>query len=261
MKKLYVFVLIVLIFSLVSCGSKTSDTVKIGATAVPHAEILNHLMEDFEAEGLKVEIVEYSDYVKPNLDLDSGDIYANFFQHKQYLDAFNTEHGTDIVSAGGVHIEPLGLYSNKIKSLDELKDGDEITIPNDATNGARALMLLSKNGVIKLKDENNTLATELDIVENPKNLKFTPIDAAQLPRTLEDVSASVINTNYALEADIDPKSSIIKESSDSPYVNILCVSGDNLDSETTKKLIKVLNSDKCKKFIEENYKGAVVPAF
>ncbi len=261
MKKIYILVVIIAVFLLVSCSSKESDTVKIGATAVPHAEILNHLLDDFEAEGLKVEIVEYNDYVKPNLDLESGDIYANFFQHKQYLDTFNAEQGTNIVSAGGVHIEPLGLYSSKIKSLDELKDGDEITIPNDATNGARALILLSKNGVIKLKDEDNTLATELDITENPKNLKFTPIDAAQLPRTLEDVAASVINTNYALEANIDPSSAIVKETSDSPYVNILCVSGDKLENETTKKLIKVLNSEKCKKFIEENYKGAVVPAF
>lgn len=264
MKKFKVVILIVLSLLLfVACKSdvKNEEKIKIGASAMPHAQILEHVKEDLKNEGINLEIVVTTDYVKPNLDLDSGDLYANFFQHIPYLDKFNSERNLDLVSIGGVHIEPLGVYSNKIKSLEEIKEGDEITIPNDPSNGARALLLLSKAGLIELKDDKNPDATEADIVKNEKNLKITAIDAAQLPRTLEDVAASVINTNYALEAKIDVKSSLITEDKDSPYVNIIAVKKENKDSEISKKIIKILNSDKVRKFIEEEYKGAIVPAF
>ncbi|MFT9497810.1 MetQ/NlpA family ABC transporter substrate-binding protein [Anaerosolibacter sp.] len=235
---------------------------KVGATPVPHAELLEFIKPLLKEQGIELEIVEFTDYVNPNLALDSKELDANFFQHVPYMDTFANERGIELVSVGKVHVEPLGLYSKKIKSLDELKDNAVVAIPNDPTNEGRALILLDTAGLIKLKDDAGLEATEKDIVENPKNLVFKPIDAAQLPRTLEDVDASIINTNYALEASLNPvNDSILIEGSDSPYANIVTARPDNQNDEKIKKLVEVLQTEEVKAFIEETYKGAVVPAF
>ena len=187
---------------------------------------------------------------------------ANFFQHQPYLDEFNKAKGTHLVSVAGVHIEPLGVYSTKVKELDKLPSGAAVVIPNDATNGGRALLLLDKAGVIKLKDNTNILSTIKDIAENPKNLKFRELEAATIPRVLTQVDAALINTNYALEAKLNPeKDALAIEGKDSPYVNILVTREDNKDADAVKKLVQALHSPEVKQFITEKYKGAVVPAF
>ena len=275
-KKILALLLVLTMVLAVGCNSKketakdTTDgkaqseleVVKVGATATPHGEILEALEKDFEDEGIKVEYVNFDDYVMPNIALDSGDIDANFFQHKQYLEQENEEKGYKIVSAGDIHSEPMGVYSTKYKSLDEIPEGGEIVIPDDPTNGGRALILLEKNGLIKLDDNTNLSATEANIVENPKNLKFTAMQAVNIPSAYADLDAGVINSNYALTVDLNPsKDSIVMEGNDTPYVNIVAVKEENKDKESIKKLIKVLTSENAKKFIEEKYKGAVVPAF
>ncbi|QZY55748.1 MetQ/NlpA family ABC transporter substrate-binding protein [Crassaminicella profunda] len=237
-------------------------TLTIGATPVPHTEILEFIKPKLEKEGIQLEIKEFTDYVTPNLALAEKEIDANFFQHLPYLETFNKERGLDLVSAVNVHVEPLGLYSKKIKSLDALENGSTITIPNDPTNGGRALILLDTKGIIKLKEDAGLEATEKDIDKNPKNLVFKPIDAAQLPRTLDDVDASVINTNFALEGGLNPKEdALLIEGSESPYANIVTVRPEDKDSEKIQKLIKILQSEDVKKFIEKKYNGAIVPAF
>ncbi|WP_432405253.1 MetQ/NlpA family ABC transporter substrate-binding protein [Wukongibacter sp. M2B1] len=243
--------------------SKSDKTVlRVGATPLPHSEILNIIKPKLEEEGITLEIIEFTDYVKPNLALDSKEIDANFFQHTPYMESFAREHNIKLASAAKIHVEPLGLYSKKIKSVDELKDGAVISIPNDPTNEGRALILLEAKGFIKLKEGAGLEATDKDIAENPKNLLFEPIDAAQLPRTLDDVDAAVINTNYALEAGLNPsKDALIIEGSESPYANILTIRPDDKENENIKKLVEALQSDDVKSFIEEQYKGAVVPAF
>lgn len=260
--------------ALAGCSAKTEITaapetaktelqvLKIGASPVPHAELLNLVKEDLKAEGIDLQIIEFTDYVKPNLSLNDGEIDANFFQHVPYQDNFNKEHGTEIVSVGTVHVEPLGLYSKKVKSIDELADGAQIAIPSDAVNGGRSLILLAQSGLIKLSDQAGLEATEKDIVENPKNFKFVAVEAAQLPRVLEDVDAAIINGNYALEADINPSTdSILLEGKDSPYANIISVKKGNEADERVAKLLKALQSDKVKEFINTQYNGGVVPAF
>lgn len=237
-------------------------TIKVGATPLPHAEILEFIKPMMEKKGYALEIVEFTDYVTPNLALDEKAIDANFFQHTPYMDSFAKERNLKLVNAGGVHVEPMGVYSKKIKSIDELKDGDVVAFPNDATNGGRALMLLEKHGLIKLAENAGLEATEHDIVENPKNLKFQAIDAPQLPRTLEDVTISAINSNYALEAGLNPAAdSLIKEGQDSPYVNIITVLEGNENSEEIKTLVETLQSEEVKNFINEKYQGAISPAF
>lgn len=246
-----------------STGDAAKPTVlKVGASPVPHAELLNLVKEDLLAEGIELQIVEFTDYVKPNLSLQDGEIDANFFQHVPYQENFNAEHGTNIVSVGTVHVEPLGLYSKQVTSVDALKEGAQIAIPSDAVNGGRSLILLASKGLITLKEGAGLEATEKDIVENPKNFKFTAVEAAQLPRVLGDVDAAIINGNYALEAGINPaKDAILLEGKDSPYANIISVKAGNESNENVLKLLQVLQSDKVKKFIEENYNGGVVPAF
>lgn len=239
-----------------------SKTIKVGATPLPHAEILEVIKPDLEAKGYTLEIVEFTDYVMPNLALGEGSIDANFFQHEPYMDSFAKDHKLELVNAGAIHVEPMGVYSNKIKKIEDLKDGDKVTIPNDSTNGGRALLLLQKHGIIKLDEKAGLEATEIDIVENKLNLEFSAIDAAQLPRTLDDVSISVINSNYALEAGFNPvKDSLIMEEQDSPYVNIITVIKENADSEKTKALVEALQTDKVKDFINEKYEGSIVPSF
>ncbi|WP_152208245.1 MetQ/NlpA family ABC transporter substrate-binding protein [Marinobacter changyiensis] len=241
---------------------QAADKLSIAATAVPHAEILEFIKPDLKEQGVDLEIKVFTDYVQPNVQVSQFGMDANFFQHQPYLTEFNDGRGTSLVSVVGVHVEPFGAYSSKIESLDDLKDGDTVAIPNDPTNGGRALLLLQKAGLIKLKDSSKITATPRDIAENPKNLEFYELEAATLPRILDQVELAMINTNYALEAGLNPnEDALIIEGSDSPYVNILVSREDNKDSEAMQKLAAALTSDAVRGYIEENYKGAVVPAF
>lgn len=237
---------------------------KVGATAKPHAEILEHIKPALAEEGIDLQIQVYNDFVVPNTALDAGEIDANFFQHQPYLDTFTKDRGLKLVSIGQVHIEPMGLYSKKIAALNEFKTGDIIAIPNDPSNGGRALVLLEKTGLIELKDGLGIQVTVQDIVTNDKKLEIKTIDAAQLPRVLEDpkVAAAVINTNFALEGGLNPKEAIsIEEGKDNPYANIVAVKESRKDDANLQKLMKVLNSAEVKKFIEDKYEGSVVVAF
>ncbi|MBK5005732.1 ABC transporter substrate-binding protein [Pseudomonas sp. S60] len=246
----------------VAAFSAQADTLTVAASPVPHAEILNFVKPQLAKEGVELKVKEFTDYIQPNVQVAEKRLDANFFQHQPYLDEFNKAKGTDLVSVTGVHIEPLGVYSGKLKKLDELPSGATVVIPNDATNGGRALLLLDKAGVIKLKDNKNILSTVKDIAENPKNIKFRELEAATIPRVLTQVDAALINTNYALEAKLNPeKDALAIEGADSPYVNILVARPDNKDSDDMKKLAAALHSPEVKQFITEKYKGAVVPAF
>ena len=246
-----------------SAASSGAKTLKVGATAVPHAEILEAAKPLLEKEGITLEIVEFNDYVQPNLALNDKELDANFFQHEPYLKNFMDEHKeVKLKNAAGIHIEPMGVYSKKIKKLDELKDGATIAIPNDPTNGGRSLLLLEKAGIIKLKEGVGEKATVGDIAENKKNIKFQEVEAAQVPRTLDDVDAAVINSNFAMQVNLDPtKDAMFIEDSTSPYVNIIAVREGDENRPEIHALIKVLHSDEIKQFITEKYKGAVVPAF
>lgn len=237
-------------------------TLRVGASPVPHAEILEKVKPILAEEGVDLEITIFNDYVQPNVQLSQKQLDANFFQHKPYLDNENKTRGLNLVALNNVHIEPIGAYSNTIKSADELKEGAKIAIPNDATNGGRALMLLDKNGIIKLKDSTNVESKISDIAENPKNVKIVELDAAMLPRQLSEVDLAVINVNYALEADLNPlEDALFIEDKESPYANLLVAREDNQNDEAVQKLNAALNSDEVKTFIEENYAGAIVPAF
>jgi D-methionine transport system substrate-binding protein len=238
------------------------QVLKVGASPLPHAELLNLVKEELKAEGIDLQIIEFTDYVKPNLSLNDGEIDANFFQPVPYQESFNKDHGTDIVSVGTIHVEPLGLYSKKIKSIEALPEGAQIAIPSDAVNGGRALILLASKGLITLADGAGLEATEKDIAVNSKKFKFIAVEAAQLPRVLEDVDASIINGNYALEAGLTPtKDAILLEGADSPYANIISVKKGNEADERVIKLVKALQSEKVKAYIESHYNGGVVPAF
>jgi D-methionine transport system substrate-binding protein len=244
-------------------GKKESKTtLRVGATPVPHAEMLAQVVDDLDARGIKLEIVEFTDYVTPNVALIAGDIDANFFQHIPYLET-NDEWTTKLVSAFGVHIEPFGLYSNEYDSLDEIPVGATIAIPNDPSNSGRALLLLEDNGLIELKPDAGFLATELDIVTNPKNIKFRSLEAAQLPRSLDDVDAACINGNYALESGLNPvKDSIIIENADSPYVNIVVVRRGTENDPRITALREALRSAEIRDFINDKWEdGSVVAIF
>lgn len=240
-----------------------SKSVKVAASATPHAEILEEARGLLEAEGYDLEVTIFNDYVQPNEVVESGDFDANYFQHIPYLDSFNEEKGTHLVNAGGIHYEPFGIYPGTKKSLDELKEGDTIAVPNDTTNEARALLLLQDNGVIKLKEGAGLNATVNDIEENTKNVKIEELEAAQVSRVVGEVAFVVLNGNYALEAGYSVKSDAIAyEKSDSEaaktYVNVIAAKEGNEDSEGVQALVKVLKSDDIKKFIDEKYDGAVI---
>jgi D-methionine transport system substrate-binding protein len=242
--------------------SAQAESLSVAATAVPHAEILEFVKPALAAEGVELNIKVFTDYVQPNVQVAEKRLDANFFQHQPYLDEFNKSRSTELVSVAGVHVEPFGAYSSQHKSLADLPQGANVVIPNDATNGGRALLLLQKAGVISLKPEAGILATPKDIVENPKAIKVRELEAATLPRVLTQVDLALINTNYALEAKLNPtQDALVIEGSDSPYVNILVARPDNKDSVAMQKLAKALNSAEVKAFIEEKYQGAVVPAF
>lgn len=239
-----------------------AETLQVAATPVPHAEILEFIKPKLAAEGIELQVKVFTDYVQPNIQVAEKRLDANFFQHQPYLDEFNKTKGTELVSVAGVHIEPFGVYSARLKSLDALPEGASVVIPNDATNGGRALLLLAKAGVLSLKPEAGITATVKDIADNPKNLKIRELEAATLPRVLNQVDLALINTNYALEAKLNPtRDALAIEGSDSPYVNILVVRADRKDDAALQKLAKALNSAEVKTFITEKYQGAVVPAF
>ena len=245
-----------------SLTAHAAETLSVAATPVPHAEILEFVKPQLAKEGVDLQIKVFTDYVQPNLQVAQKRLDANFFQHQPYLDEFNKSRGTDLVTVAQVHVEPFGIYSQKIKKLDEVREGAIVAIPSDATNGGRALLLLEKAGLIKLKDSANILATPKDIAENPKKLKFKELEAATLPRVLNQVDLALINTNYALEAKLNPtQDALLLEGKESPYANILVGRPDNKDSDAMQKLAKALNTPAVKEFIEEKYKGAVVPAF
>ncbi len=248
--------------ALTSAAAQAADSLSVAATAVPHAEILEFVKPALAKEGVELKIKVFTDYVQPNVQVAEERLDANFFQHQPYLDEFNKSRGTELVSIAGVHVEPFGAYSSKVKNLSELNEGAQVVIPNDATNGGRALLLLQKTGLISLKPEAGITATVKDIADNPKNLKIRELEAATLPRVLNQVDLALINTNYALEAKLNPtKDALAIEGSDSPYVNILVVRADRKDDAALQKLAKALNSAEVKTFITEKYQGAVVPAF
>ncbi|MFI6529557.1 MetQ/NlpA family ABC transporter substrate-binding protein [Streptomyces uncialis] len=259
-----------LTLGLTACGadqdSGSDGPLRIAATATPQAEILAYIKDNLAKKAdLELEVKEFTDYVAPNTAVQQGELDANYFQHKPYLDDFNKENGTDIVPVPGatVHLEPLGVYAKDLKDLADLKKGATIAVPNDTTNEARSLQLLAENGVIELEEGVGFAATPKDITANPKDLKFKELEAAVVPRSLEDVDAAVINGNYAIEADLSPaKDAIAAESAkDNPYGNFLAVKKGDEDDPRVKKLAGLLTSPEVKKFIEEKYDGAVLAAF
>jgi D-methionine transport system substrate-binding protein len=240
--------------------NEKKTTIKVGASPVPHAEILEFVKPLLKAKGYDLEIVEFTDYVTPNIAVNEGELDANFFQHLPYLTEFNINKNTQLVKTVNVHLEPMGLYSKKIKSLSELKDGASIAVPNDPTNESRALDMLVEQGLLTFNDVK--LKTVIDIKTNPKNLQIKELDAPQLPRVLDEVDAAIINTNYALSANLNPlKDAIILESKNSPYANIIVVKKGNENKEYIKALDEVLNSKEVKDFITSKYKGSIIGAF
>lgn len=251
-----------------SADSSTSSgqkvTLKVGASPTPHAEILEQAKPILAKEGVDLQIVEMEDTVTPNTSLKAGEIDANYFQHVPFMEDFNKQNDADLVSAGAIHYEPFGIYAGKTKSLDDLKDGAVVAVPNNTTNEARALLLLADQGLLKLDDPSNINVTTQNITENPKNLQFKEIAPEQLTRSLQDVDIAVINGNYAIEGGLHVKDALAAEKSDSvaaqTYANIVAVTSENKDNEAVKKLVKVLQSKEIKDFINKNYDGAVVPA-
>jgi len=237
--------------------------IKVGATPSPHAEILEAAKDALKKKGVEIEIVTYNDYVQPNLATDQGEIDANYFQHLPYLEEFNKEKNTKIVSVGKVHYEPFGIYAGQSKDLKELKDGAKIAVPNDTTNEARALLLLQDNGIIKLKDGAGLTATKQDVVENPHNIELYEVEAAQIPRSLDSVDFACMNGNFALQANLKPSDALVVEKADSEaaqtYANIVAVAEKNKDAEWAKTLVEVLQSKEIQDFINKKYDGGVVP--
>lgn len=278
MRKVYLAVLTLIILTVIAgCGTKKSaetevksevktlKKVVIGATPVPHAEILEKAKEELAKRGIELEIKIFTDYVTPNLSLQDKSLDANYFQHQPYLDDFNKEKGTDLISIAAVHYEPMGIYSKKIKTVSELKEGDEIAVPNDTTNEARALILLQDNGIIVLKDPSNLKSTLKDIKEYKVKVKIKEVEAAQISRAIDGIAAAVINGNYAIDAGLNPsKDALASEKSSSiaakTYANILVVKKGEENREELKTVAEVLKSEEIKKFINEKYKGAVVPS-
>ncbi|MDH6630223.1 D-methionine transport system substrate-binding protein [Streptomyces sp. LBL] len=259
-----------LTLGLTACGSDqgsasdTSGPLIVAASPTPHAEILGYVRDHLAKKaGLDLEVKEFTDYVTPNTATEDGSVGANYFQNQPYLDDFNKKKGTHIVPVVTVHLEPLGLYSHKVKSADDLKRGATVAVPNDSVNEARALKLLDANGIITLKDGVGNDATPSDIAKNPKNLTFKELEAAQTPRSLDDVDAAVVNGNYAIEADLKPaKDALVLESAkNNPYGNFLAVKEGNEDDPRVKKLARLLTSAEVKKFIQDKYDGSVTASF
>jgi len=257
---------LVLLLALTACGGKAEDkTITVGATPAPHCEILEVVKPLMEKEGYTLEIKEFNDYIIPNDSVEEGELDANYFQHITYMNSFNEEHGTHLVSVAGIHYEPFGLYAGQVDSLDALEDGAKIAVPNDTTNEARALLLLEQEGLIKLKDGVGLSATKSDIVENPHNFEIMELDAHLLPTTLQDVAMAVINGNYAIDAGLKVSDAVAVEAADGAaaeaYVNVLTVKEGNEDNAAVQALVKALKSAEVKAFIEKTYNGSVVALF
>ncbi len=254
--------------TLAACGQQAADKagaadapLLVGATAVPHAEILEHIKPLLAAEGVDIEIKVFNDYVQPNTQLAERRLDANYFQTKPYLDEFNASRGSDLITVAGVHVEPLGAYSRRFQSLEQLPNGAEVAVPNDASSIGRSLILLQSAGLIRLKDPSNPLQSLRDIAANPKNLRFRELESATLPRVLGQVDMAVINTNYALDAGLKPKTDALAlEGADSPYVNYLVARPDNRADPRIAALAAMLRSQAVKDFIAAKYDGAVIPA-
>ena len=265
MKKILAIALVALltivsVFAQATSETQTSSTkIVVGATPEPHAALLSLVVDDLAAQGITLEVKEFTDYVTPNDAVEYGEIDANYFQHIPYLESFNTEHGYHLVNAGGIHVEPIALYSKKYSSLSDIPNGAVVAIPNDPTNEGRALLLLQSAGLIKLKDNAGLEAIPHDIVENPKNLKFSEIEAATLPRILSDVDAAVINGNYAIPAGlVATRDGLYVEGADSPYVNVIAVKAGNENNPAVKALVEALKSDEVKAYVAEHYKNGEV---
>lgn len=272
MKKLIVLALVLVsAFAIFASGSKeattsatnSATTITVGATPEPHAEMLNLVVDDLAAQGITLVVQEFTDYVTPNEAVESGEIDANFFQHIPYLQSFNAERGFHLVNAGGIHIEPLALYSKKYSALADLPTGATIAVPNDPTNEGRALLLLASAGLITLDDPNNLEATPINVVDNPKDIVFQEIEAASLPRILDDVDAAVINGNYALPAGLSASTDgLLVEGADSPYVNVIAVKEGNENNPAIQALVKALQSDEVRSWVSSKYpNGEVVVVF
>ena len=249
-----------------SAAEATGDKViTVGASPSPHAEILEAAKEALKAEGYELKVLEYTDYVQPNLALESKSLDANYFQHLPYLENFNKERGTKLVSVAAIHYEPFGIYAGKSKDLKSLPDGAKIAVPNDVTNEARALLLLADQGLITLKDNTDINATKQDIVENPHNIEIVEVEAAQVPRSLQDVDFGVVNGNFAIASGLKVADALATEAADSvaakTYANIVVVREGDENSEKTQALVKALTTAEIKQFIENKYQGAVVPIF
>lgn len=247
-----------------SAATSEDKTIVVGASPSPHAEILAAAEDVLAEEGWTLEIVEYSDYIQPNVALESGDLDANYFQHNQYLENYNAENGTDLVNAGNIHFEPMTLYAGKTASVDELPDGAQIAVPSDASNEARALLVLQEQGIITLAEGAGLEATPNDIVDNPKNVQIVEAEAAALPRMLEDADMAVINGNYALSSGLDQSLVVATEQNpeaESTYPNVIAVRAGDENSEKTQALVKALTSDTVRQYIEETYGDAVVACF
>lgn len=243
-------------------SAHAQDTIKIGVTAGPHAQVMEHVKQVAAQNGLNIQIIEFSDYVQPNAALAAGDLHANSYQHGPYLDAQVKDRGYKLVKLANTVNFPIGLYSKKIKKLDELKQGAKFGIPNDPTNGGRVLLLLQDQGLIKLKPNAGLKATPLDVVANPKKLKFVELDAAQLARSLDDLDASAINTNFAISAGLNPKQdAIAMERADSPYVNLLVVREADKNTAWATQLVKAYQSASTRAFVEKQFQGSVLPGF
>lgn len=265
---------LVAVVALSGCSSNSSSseessedkTITVAASPTPHAEILNNAVKPIlEEQGYTLEVKEFTDYVQPNTVTEAGEVDANYFQHRPYLENFNAEQGTHLVEVAGVHFEPMGIFSSNVQSLDEIEDGATVAVPNDATNEARALLLLEQEGLIEVDDEAGINATINDITSNPKNLQFSELEAANLPNVLQDVAIAVINGNYALAADFTMDDALAVEANDSlaaeTYTNVVVVKDGNQNSEKIKALAAACNSDEVRDYINDNYQGSVVPVF
>jgi len=255
----------VLTIASLGASAQAQETLRVAATPVPHAEILEFIRPQLKAQGVNLEVRIFNDYVQPNLAVSDRQLDANFFQTHPYLHAFNKDRKTSLVEVpnSDVHIEPFGAYSQKIKKTSELREGAVVAIPSDPSNSGRALLLLASQGLIKLKDASNITSTARDITDNPKKLVIRELESAQLPRALPDVDLALINTNYALQARLDPaKDAIfIEGGQNSPYANFIAARSDNMNAPAVKKLVAALRSPEVRQFIQEKYKGAVRPAF
>ena len=280
MKKLLALAMaLTLCLGLAACGGDTTDastddtaqtgetvTLKVGATPAPHQEILEQVVDNLAEQGITLEIVPYTDYNTPNTAVEEGENDANYFQHITYMENFNAEQGTHLMSAGAIHYEPMGIYAGKSTSLDEIPDGAVIAVPNDATNEGRALLLLQDLGIITLSEDAGLEATKNDIVDNPHNIDLQEMEAAMLPQTIDEVDFSIINSNYALQAGQDPTTdALASEDTQSDaaqaYANVIAVKEGNENNEAIKALVAALQSDEIREFIETTYNGSVVPMF